>query len=372
MTVKRGEAYPQTSPGRLLYGRFKTTRERTGRGSVLNGDEKHAAGGFHRAQWVLGRSPGPVRRCCLKILIADDSIVSRHLLDAALRKWGYQVIVACDGLEAWDILQQEDAPKLAILDWVMPGLTGPEVCHLVRQRGKEPYTYLLVLTSKTLKEDLIEGMEAGADDYITKPFDQHELKARLRAGTRIIDLQAELLETREKLREQATKDSLTRIWNRSWILEILTRELARAEREHRTVGVVMVDLDHFKTINDTYGHFAGDAALREAVRRMQSCIRSYDSIGRYGGEEFLIILPGCDDSCAFGQAERLRNALREDPIELVEGQLVLTASFGVTSSMPGMKAAAEELIRTADEALYRAKRQGRDQAVFLQHERVPV
>src|SRR5215475_6172927 len=159
----------------------------------------------------------------MRILIADDSIVSRHLLDATLRKWGYEVIVASDGVEAWNELQKETAPSLAILDWVMPGLTGPEVCHLVRQRNREQYTYVLLLTSKSLKEDLIEGMEAGADDYITKPFDQHELKVRLRAGTRIIDLEDKLVRAGEDLREQATKDSLTLIWNRSSILEILER-----------------------------------------------------------------------------------------------------------------------------------------------------
>ena len=230
----------------------------------------------------------------MRILIADDSIVSRHLLDATLRKWGYEVVVACDGVEAWNALDSEDAPKLAILDWVMPGLTGPEVCRRVRERSKDKdtYTYILLLTSKSLKEDLIEGMESGADDYVTKPFDQHELKVRLRAGTRIIDLQRELVAAKDELREQATKDFLTRIWNRSSILDILQRELVRGGREKRGVGVVLADLDHFKEVNDTYGHFAGDAVLREFARRMQGSIRSYDAIGRYGGEEFLIVLPG--------------------------------------------------------------------------------
>jgi PleD family two-component response regulator len=229
------------------------------------------------------------------------------LLDATLRKWGYEVVVACDGVEAWKVLSEDDAPRLAILDWVMPGMTGPEVCRNVRElaRDKENYTYILLLTSKSLKEDLIEGLEAGADDYITKPFDQHELKVRLRAGTRIIDLQRELIEAREELRDQATRDFLTRIWNRSSVLDTLHRELDRGKRDNKPVGVVLADLDHFKLVNDTYGHFAGDAVLREFARRMQISMRSYDTIGRYGGEEFLIILPGCDQPCTSGQAERL-------------------------------------------------------------------
>jgi diguanylate cyclase (GGDEF)-like protein len=301
----------------------------------------------------------------MRILIADDSIVSRHLLDATLRKWGYEVIVASDGVEAWNELQKDNAPSLAILDWVMPGLTGPEVCHLVRQRNREQYTYVLLLTSKSLKEDLIEGMESGADDYITKPFDHHELKARLRAGIRIVKLQAELLSAREALREQATKDFLTRVWNRSSILEILDRELARAARERRPVGVVMADVDRFKSVNDTHGHCAGDALLRETARRLQSSIRAYDAIGRYGGEEFLVILPGCDEACTFGQAERMRRYLCDDAMELADANIRVTASFGCTSIVPEMSLSAESLIRTADEALYKAKAEGRNRVVYL-------
>src|SRR6266446_4390698 len=279
----------------------------------------------------------------MRILIADDSIVSRHLLDATLRKWGYEVVVACDGVEAWNALQSEDAPKLAILDWVMPGLSGLEVCRNVRERGKDKdvYTYVLLLTSKSLREDLIQGMEAGADDYLTKPFDQHELKVRLRAGTRIIELQRELVEAREALREQATKDFLTRIWNRSSILDIFQRELARGGRENRRVGVVLADLDHFKSINDTYGHFAGDAVLREFARRMLGSTRRYDAIGRYGGEEFLIILPGCDEACTAGQAERMRGALAGEPMTINDENRVITCSFGATAWRPGVDATAE-------------------------------
>lgn len=302
----------------------------------------------------------------MRILIADDSVVSRHLLEATLRKWSYDVVVACDGSEAWDILSRPDAPRLAILDWVMPGLSGPEVCQRVRQSsqsGEMNYTYLLLLTSKSDREDLIEGMESGADDYLVKPFDQNELKVRLRAGSRVIDLQRELVAAREELREQATKDFLTRIWNRSSILDILQRELTRAARELRPVGVVLADLDHFKNINDTFGHFAGDAVLREFTRRAQGAMRPYDAMGRYGGEEFLMVLPGCDPVCTVSQAERLRVAIAADPVSIEETRYTLTCSFGATCWQPGMNLTAEALIRVADEALYTAKKQGRNQTV---------
>jgi len=304
----------------------------------------------------------------VRVLIADDSVVSRHLLEATLRKWGYEVVGASDGATAWDILQRDDAPALAILDWMMPRMTGLEVCRLVRQMNRERYTYILLLTSRSQKEDLIEGMESGADDYVTKPFDQHELKVRLRAGTRIIELQSELLAAREALRDQATRDSLTRLWNRASILDILQREMSRATREKRPLGLLMVDLDHFKSVNDTHGHFAGDAVLSEAGRRMQTDLREYDSLGRYGGEEFLVLLPGCDERSTRSSAERIRAHLATQPMVLSDTTLKITASFGGTCVKPGVICTAEELIRRADEALYRAKDLGRNRVEFLDAE----
>jgi len=301
----------------------------------------------------------------MRVLIADDSTVSRHLLEGTLRRWKYEVTVACDGSEAWAILEQPDAPTLAILDWMMPGLTGLDICRLVRKQNREPYTYVLLLTSKSLKEDVVEGLEAGADDYVTKPFDQNELNVRLRAGRRIVDLQAELLKAREELREQATHDSLTLIWNRPAILDILQREVGRASREGVPLSVVMVDLDHFKVINDTHGHVAGDAVLREAVRRMHASMRGYDAIGRYGGEEFLIVLPHCDRDNSCKQAERLRAAIAHAPMTLGDCSISVAASFGVTTAPDASRTTPELLIHAADTALFQAKREGRNRVVFL-------
>lgn len=301
----------------------------------------------------------------MKVLIADDSLVSRHLLEVTLRRWGYDVVSASDGDQAWEILQRDPPPAVAILDWMMPGMTGVEVCRSVRKRAQEPYTYILLLTSKNRREDLVEGMEAGADDYISKPFDQNELNVRLRAGTRLVELQCELVATREALREQATKDSLTCVWNRASILDILNRELSRSAREGGPVGVVLLDLDYFKNVNDTHGHFAGDAVLQEAAWRMRDSIRPYDAIGRYGGEEFLILLPGCDDNSTVAQAERLRAVLSKELLAINEVKLTITGSFGCTSAASKERVTAETLIRRADEALYIAKRLGRNRTAMV-------
>jgi diguanylate cyclase (GGDEF)-like protein len=294
----------------------------------------------------------------VRILIAEDDPVSRRLLEATLKKWGYEVVVCPDGTTAWQVLQQPDAPSLAILDWMMPGMDGVQVCREVRKRASEPYIYLLLLTAKNQKSDIIAGLEAGADDYIIKPFDASELRMRLRAGRRILDLQAELIFAREELREQATRDSLTRLWNRAAILDILQRELERAKRNDTVVSIILADLDHFKRINDTYGHLAGDAVLREAARRMQAAVRPYDGIGRYGGEEFLLVLPNCDASGAVTLGERLRLAVGSEAMVLAEGVIPVTLSLGVATS-EGMEDV-QTFIAAADAALYRAKEGGRN------------
>jgi diguanylate cyclase (GGDEF)-like protein len=253
---------------------------------------------------------------------------------------------------------------------MMPVMTGPEVCRLLRGERSETYTYLILLTSKSQREDIVEGMGAGADDYVVKPFDKHELEVRLRAGRRILDLQHELMQAQEALREQATRDPLTGCWNRRVILEALARETDRAERERRSLSLVMLDLDHFKTVNDTHGHGAGDEALRQLVQRVNGVIRGYDWIGRIGGEEFLIVLPGCDELCALSHAERLRSVVARNPVEFEGQEIWITVSVGATSLQPGQGFTPQLLVRSADAALYVAKRQGRNRVMFQLPERI--
>ena len=296
----------------------------------------------------------------MKILIAEDDPAYRRLLEDILVKWGYDVVVARDGMEAYQILLTDNAPKLAILDWKMPEMEGIEVCQKIRKDADDFYTYIILLTSQQRDEDLVIGMEAGADDYIIKPFKHNELKARLRAGRRIIELQNELLAAREILHAKATHDSLTGLWNHEEILNILGKELARCERDGECVSIIMADIDHFKKINDTIGHMAGDAVLRLTAQKMHSLMRTYDSIGRYGGEEFLVILPECCLECAVAFANRLCSWIGSDKMDTAEGLIPVTISFGVAASGRDSRRDQQALVRAADAALYKAKENGRN------------
>jgi two-component system, cell cycle response regulator len=295
----------------------------------------------------------------MRVLIAEDDPVSRRLLELKLQQWGHEVVATHDGDQAWQLLQQEGAPQLAILDWMMPGMDGIQVCREVRRRAEGQYTYLLLLTARGRKEDIVEGINAGADDYLTKPFHGHELQARLRAGQRVLDLQARLMAALDTLREQATHDAMTCLWNHSAILDILQREIARAERESGRLAVMLADLDYFKRINDTHGHMIGDAVLREAAQRMSASVRPFDHVGRYGGEEFMIVLPGCNEPNACRVAERLRQHVRGKPLTTDSMSIPVTISVGLVA-WEGGRTDAGSLVHAADVALYRAKRGGRD------------
>jgi diguanylate cyclase (GGDEF)-like protein len=295
----------------------------------------------------------------MKILVADDDTASRQILETLLVRWGYEAVTARNGDEAWRVLNSANPPRIAILDWMMPGMDGAEICRRVRSGEKKPYIFLILLTALNGEGDLVTGMEAGADDYLTKPFRADELRVRLRAGMRIIDLQDELITASESLRAKAAHDSLTGLWNHEEIISILHRELARAEREEKPVVAIMIDIDHFKRVNDTFGHMAGDAVLRAVAARMLLLVRPYDAVGRYGGEEFLVVLPRCDSESAVVLGERLRLNIGGDPIDTPEGMITVTISLGAAVSGKE-RSDAGTLIRAADQALYRAKNNGRN------------
>jgi len=296
------------------------------------------------------------------VLIAEDDPIFRRILQSWLQRWDYRVIAVDNGLEAWDALQKEGAPQMAILDWMMPGMDGIELCRRIRSRRQSPYRYVLLLTAKDDKQDVVAGLEAGADDYLTKPFDVDELRARVRAGKRILDLQDALLHARDALRFEAEHDPLTGLWNRGAILGWLKKEVERQRRTEDSLGVLMADLDDFKKINDTCGHLVGDAVLQEVARRLAAAVRSYDSVGRYGGEEFLILVPGCDALNLVVTAERLRHSVAGRPIDTSAGPITVTLSVGLVAAEPQDLGSlhCEVLLRAADAALYAAKAEGRN------------
>lgn len=294
-----------------------------------------------------------------KVLVADDDPISRRLLEIALSNSGYQVVVAADGAEALQLLHGQDSPRLVILDWMMPRLDGVEVCRVVRECAKEPYPYVIILTIKGQQEEIVEGLEAGANDYITKPFDLQELRARLRAGERILELHDKLVLVSEQLRFQTRHDSLTGCLSRGAVFEALQKEVTRSVRQGTALAVLMADLDHFKATNDTYGHDVGDAVLQEVARRMLETVRIYDSIGRYGGEEFLIVAPGCGIQEAAELAERLRSCVAAEPIHVASDEIPATMSLGVAVRTAGVQEW-RQILRAADESLYAAKNAGRN------------
>jgi diguanylate cyclase (GGDEF)-like protein len=293
----------------------------------------------------------------MKLLVADDSGLYRNVLKRLIEGWGYDVVLAANGYEARRILDSEDAPRLAILDCFMPGLGGLELCEIIRAR-EQSYVYTILLSVADQRTDLLKGFELGADDYLRKPFDDLELKARLRVGERIIRSHEELVEAREALRFAASHDPLLRLWNRTSIIELLGTELSRAKRLKTPLCVFFADLDSFKCVNDGYGHLVGDLVLCSAAEIMSSAVREYDHVGRYGGDEFLVVLPNCTAEAAREVAERVREYISNERIMIGATQVKIATSIGVSEWRAGEEL--RDLLRRADVAMYRAKHNGRN------------
>ena len=298
----------------------------------------------------------------MRVLIADADPTLLRQGEELLPKWGYELVGAQTGPEALALLNADSPPRIALLDWRLPGVDAVEICRRVRVRPDSPSIHIVLLTTGDA-ESLPEALNVGADDFLRKPVNPHELKARLRSGSRLLELEESVRVSQAALRVQVTRDPLTGAWNRSAILDFLSRDFARAEREQAPLAVVLADLDHLRDINDRYGQAAGDEVLKEAVRRIRSSIRAYDAVGRYGGEEFLVVLPGSDGLTALYVAERIRENVANVAVDTVEGKIPVTlslgvAAFGVDRNDP------IELLRSADTALSHAKAGGHNRSAL--------
>jgi two-component system chemotaxis response regulator CheY len=303
----------------------------------------------------------------VKILIVDDDPASRRLLVANLTWAGHEVIEASDGEQGWAVFQRE-ATRLVITDWMMPALDGTSLISRIRAAPAAGYTYVILLTALGDKPQVITGLEAGADDYLTKPFDPDELLARVATGERLLRHEARLAAAQRQAEQLAMRDALTGLLNRRAIEDQARAELNRLRRGTGAASLILLDLDHFKTINDTHGHAAGDEALRQVARLLEQQLRSYDQVGRWGGEEFLVLLPDASLEEACRVAERLRAGLAGLLISLDGSALVqVSASLGVATltAERAQSVALEQLLDEADRALYCAKRDGRNRVSVL-------
>lgn len=297
----------------------------------------------------------------IKVCIVEDDFSFRTMLTGLLQKWGYEPVAIEDGEEAWEVLQQKDAPKLLLIDWNMPKLSGIELTERIRALNEYAPPYIIIITGKSEKESIVAGLNAGANDYIFKPCQNEVLQARINNGKRMLELQ-------ESLQHESSHDSLTGILNRRAIIDVLTKELARAKRKEEIFVVGFCDIDFFKKVNDTFGHQVGDEVLLGFVNLVKSCLREYDSIGRWGGEEFLLILPLRTEDDAFPLFERIRSNVADNFIETSEGKLQITVSIGV--SFGTGNETVDELVATVDRNMYQAKNEGRNRVCSSNVEKI--
>jgi two-component system, cell cycle response regulator len=296
-------------------------------------------------------------------LIVEDDSAARLILQHWLRNLGYEVLATEDGNQAWSAMNGAEPPKLILLDWSIPGLDGIELCRRLRANTSPYYTYVIMIAGRQTREDVACALEAGADDYLAKPFAEEDLEARLTVARRILALQDRLIEDRNQFRTMATRDWLTDVWSRPAFLDLLSRELDRCARQKLDLGLLFLDLDHFKSVNDAHGHLGGDLVLKEIAQRLSKSLRSYDFIGRYGGEEFCIALPGCPSAAVAKRAEMIRLAISEEPVRAQGVEIPVTLSIGA-ASIGDVRISVHDLVAIADVALYRAKAAGRNRTVY--------
>ena len=295
----------------------------------------------------------------MKILLVEDSYLERTKLGCFLTDWGLEHVAVGSGTEALKQIESAEPPDLVLLDWLLPGLDGIDVLRRIRKLSQGNYIYAVMLTAKAHKQDRIKAMEAGADDYLAKPVDPAELRSRIMVGKRILELQ-------QSLRFAATHDFLTTLLNRSEIIAALEREVSRGARDDKPASIILADIDHFKHVNDTLGHAAGDEVLKEVARRLKADLRPYDVVGRYGGEEFLLILPGCNLANGSRRADDIRKLVAAKSISAPAGEISVTISLGVTSTGHSRYCTPAEFLQEADSSLYAAKKSGRNRVeVFV-------
>lgn len=301
------------------------------------------------------------------VLIAEDDLTSRLTMESFLRRLGYRPISASDGLQAWEILASSGSPSLAVIDWEMPGMDGLEVIRKVRKELPDRFFYLIMVTARNTKEEIIEGIGQGADDYVVKPFDSKELGVRIRAGYRIAQLQRQLVAANRKLEELAKTDRLTGFLNRLALQQDIERHSELPIAPAVSVSCIMADIDHFKAVNDTYGHEAGDKVLEQFADRVRKLLRQGDSVYRMGGEEFLIVAPQTDEVQGQVIAERIRRTVEEHPFDLSDGaQVRITCSLGISTSPAAEQfLGLEGQLKKADWALYQSKHGGRNRTTVF-------
>ena len=306
----------------------------------------------------------------MRTLVADDDLILTTILSNALTRSGMQVTVAHDGDVAWQALNSLQPPALAILDWMMPNLDGLELCRRIRSTPRLAGMYVILVTARDSREDLVAGLEAGADDYMAKPINMAELQARIGVGVRVAKLQQnlaqsvkELRSTRDHLARMASTDVLTSVYSRRWWFDMAEKEFARARRYERTFSLLMADLDWFKQINDTYGHEAGDRVLSQFGEMLKKTCRKSDVIGRLGGEEFAVLLPETSAEAAQHLATRITQACASLIADPSAGEGKCSCSIGVTE-VRQEDDKLDAVLTRADQALYAAKKAGRNQWSF--------